>query len=76
MNPPSEQATRLADATPFSAWEIQEVFDAVGEHQGIDLIHTAEAVGMRNLASTAWAMKNIFAARGVRPESPPTASDR
>ena len=60
---PSEEAKALAETGPFSAWEVQEVLDAIGEGQGADLIRTARKVGINNLVSTALAMKRVFEAR-------------
>ena len=49
---PSEEAKALAETGLFSAWEVQEVLDAIGEGQGADLIRTARKVGINNLVST------------------------
>ena len=63
MRTPSEEAKALAETGLFSAWEVQEVLDAIGEGQGADLIRTARKVRINNLVSTALAMKSAFEAR-------------
>ena len=59
----NEAANGLTKTGPFSAWEIQEVLDAIGESQGADLIRTARKVGINDLVTAARAMKSAFEAR-------------
>ena len=67
MEPASTLAGYLAEATPYSPWEIQEVLHALGERQGADLIETAHRAGIKHLVSTARAMKHALERRQEAP---------